>query len=330
MPSRDRLDIGRVTPGRADWFEIGGRGSAQETIAVHVVRGTKSGPCCALIAGVHGDEYDGIVAATEFIREIDKSSLSGSAVVIPVANPLAFAAGVRMTPADGKDLNRVFPGKREGTVTERIADLLCDGILAGADLVFSLHGSAATGVLVPWIEFLDVPGDLGRKTFLAASDSNFPDLIALPYLPGVLQTALAERNIPTIEGEVGGGGATARANVDYYKDRIVDVLTHLGMLPASKKPTGPKRIWRLHSIDAQKTGILITMSALEADIIEGQTLGIILDGRGNIVSEIRSPAKGRIGGLRQHAGVRIGDRVASLWLPVEPAETEPVAMGQPA
>jgi uncharacterized protein len=315
-----RLDIGRVDPGSACWFEIGTSASDLEPIAVHVARGAKDGPCCALIAGVHGDEYDGIIAAAEFTREVDISSLRGSVVVIPVANPLAFAAGVRMTPADGKDLNRVFPGKRDGTVTERLADLLCDGIFTGADLVFSLHGSSVTGVLSPWIEFLDVPGDLGRRTFLAASDSNFPDLITLPYLPGVLQTALAERNIPTIEGEVGGRGATARANVDYYKDRIADVLAHLGIRADVEKRTGPKRVWRLHPVNADKSGILVTITDLEADVVEGQKLGIILDGRGNIVSEIRAPAKGRIGGLRQHAGVMTGDKVASLWLPVEPGK----------
>jgi predicted deacylase len=320
MPIEHRLDIGRVEPGSAGWFEIGTSAPDLQPVSVHVARGANDGPRCALIAGVHGDEYDGIIAAAEFIREVDLSSLRGSVVVIPVANPLAFGACVRMSPADGKDLNRVFPGRRDGTVTERLADLLCGKILVGADLVLSLHGSSATSVLSPWIEFLDVPGDLGRKTFLAASDSNFPDLIALPYLPGVLQTALAERNIPTIEGEVGGRGATARRNIDYYKDRIADVLTHLGIRASAPKRTGPKRVWRLHSINAEKSGILVTMTDLEADVVEGQKLAIILDGRGNILSQIHSPAKGRIGGIRQHAGVKTGDRVASLWLPVDPAK----------
>jgi predicted deacylase len=314
-----RLDIGLVAPGRGAWFEIGPAQPDPAPVAVHVARGDRDGPRCALIAGVHGDEYDGIIAAAEFAREIDRSRLRGTVVIVPVANPLAFAAAVRTTPADGKDLNRVFPGSADGTVTERLADLLCDRILAGADLVMSLHGASATGCLAPWIEFLDDGSELGHTTLLAAEGSNFPDLVALPRLPGVLQTALAERHIPTIEGEVGGRGGTSRANVDYYKARIADVLAHLGMLPSPGKPREAKRVWRLHPIMGGHAGIFVTLTNLHDDVDAGQRIGLILDGRGEVVGEVLAPAAGRVGGLRQHAGVRPGDRVASLWLPAEPA-----------
>jgi len=313
-----RLDLGKLKPATAQWLEIGTGQPDLEPIAVHVVRGMEEGPCCGLISGVHGDEYDGMRATTEWAREIDPSRLSGTVVVIPVANPLAFRAAVRKTPEDGKDLNRVFPGNCGGTVTDRLAALITDGILAQADLVLSLHGSSAVGVLMPWIEFLGIPGEVGRKTFDAAMASNFPDLIALPHLPGVLQTALAERNIPTIEGEVGGRASTTRQNVDYYKQRIVDVLTHLGILPGTGQISGgPKRVWWLDSIAAEESGIFVSTTELNADVVQGQSVGFILNGRGDNVGEVKSPANGRIGGLREHAGITRGDRVATLWLPDE-------------
>jgi uncharacterized protein len=312
-----RLDLGKVKSATAQWVEIGTGQPDLEPIEVYLVRGTEDGPCCALISGVHGDEYDGIRATAEWAREIDPSRLRGTVVVIPVANPLAFRAAVRKTPEDGKDLNRVFPGNSGGTVTDRLADLITDGILADADLVLSLHGSSAVGVLMPWIEFLGVPGEVGRKTFDAAMASNFPDLIALPHLRGVLQTALAERDIPTIEGEVGGRGSTTRENVDYYKQRIADVLMHLGILPGTSKISAPKRVWWLDSIAVENSGIFIPTTELNADVVKGQSVGFILNGRGDKVGEVASPANGRIGGLREHAGITCGDRVATLWLPDE-------------
>ena len=318
-----RIDLGIAAAGSARWTEVSTGDLDVPTVPLCVVRGAKDGPRCSLIAGVHGDEYDGILAAQEIARELDPHSLAGNIVVVPVANPLAFRGCIRKTPEDGKDLNRVFPGKPDGTVTERLAALLCDGVLSGSDLVFSLHGGTTTGSLTPWIEFLEVPDEVGTATFAAAKASNFPDLIALPYLPGVLQTALAERRIPTIEGEVGGRGITERSNVEYYKQRIQDVLAHLGISGPSGNASKLPRVWRLQTIAAQQPGILIAKGRVGSDVAKGEAIGRIVDGIGRTAEEICAPNAGRIGALRQHAGVMSGDTVATLWVAADRKQRAP-------
>lgn len=288
-------------------------------IDVRIIVGARHHPCLALVAGVHGDEYDGILALQEVARELEPERIQGTLIIVPVANPFAFAAAQRRTPQDDKDLNRVFPGSRDGTVSDRLAHCLCVGLLRQADLVFSLHGSAAQGVLAPWIEFLNQPTRVGRASYEAARASGFPDLVALPMLPGVLQTALADLGVPVIEGEVGGLGATQRENVLYYKERVLAVARHVDTLPTpdSAPATGEKRIWHLCPVEAGASGIFLRDVTLRQTVRAGDRLGTLVDGRGEEVDTLRAPQDGVIGGYRNHAGVHPADRLFTLWTPAQ-------------
>jgi len=289
------------------------------SLPIIVLRGHSSRPRVVLMAGVHGDEYDGILALQELARELDPTQLHGAVVVVPVANPLAFAAAQRRTPEDDIDLNRVFPGRPDGSVTERLADLLYQRLLRQADLVFTLHGATSSGELAPWIEFLNLPTPLGRITYEAARASGFPDLIALPRLPGTLQTALADDGIPVIEGEVGGRGATRRANVDYYKERARDVLWHARLLNG-QAPTGTEiepRIWALHSVRAGASGLLLKEKGLRDEVHTGDRVGTVVDLTGAVVADVRATCSGIIGSVREHSGVRPDDTAFIVWAAAE-------------
>jgi N-alpha-acetyl-L-2,4-diaminobutyrate deacetylase len=290
-------------------------------VAVHVLVGGRRRPCLALVAGVHGNEYEGMVTLVELLREAGTWPLEGSLIVVPVANPFAFRAAQRRTPQDDCDLNRVFPGAATGSLSERLAHRLCAGVLASADLVFTLHSAMADGVLAPWVEFLDGPSALERATYEAAVASGFPDLVALPRLPGVLQTALAERGVPVIEGEVGGLGATTPENVVYYLARVAAVARHAGVLSPGLDPHGAARaaprVWRLRGVEAEVRGIFRPAVELRQGVGAGDLLGTILDVREGSRRDVRSPVAAVVGGHRVHAGVRSGDRLVTLWSPVD-------------
>ncbi len=301
-----------------------GDGAATGTamaVPVTVLVGQSLHPRVVLMAGVHGDEYEGIRALQELAQEIDPSRLRGTVVVVPVANPLAFAAAQRRTPDDNVDLNRVFPGRADGCITERLADLLCRRVLRQANLVFALHGAMSSGELAPWIEFLDLPTPLGRATYDAARASGFPDLIALPLLPGTLQTALAADGIPVIEGEVGGRGAMRDDNVQYYKKRARAVLRHVGILLGEAPPSSgddTPRIWTLDYIRSGASGILIREKGLRDEVDADGRLGTVVDAEGVTVAEVRSLRAGVIGSTREHAGVRPDDTAFIVWVPTQP------------
>src|SRR5262249_47585640 len=140
-------------------------GPELERLLVDVLIGVRRRPCLALVAGVHGNEYEGMVTLAELVGTTEPGALEGSLIVVPVANPFAFSAGQRRTPQDDRDLNRVFPGSARGTLSERLAHRLCTAVLGAADFVFTLHSAMADGVLSPWLEFLEGPSALERATF---------------------------------------------------------------------------------------------------------------------------------------------------------------------
>lgn len=300
------------------------------SIPVHVFVGRKHRPCLALVAGVHGNEYDGILALQELTQSIDAKHLDGSIVVIPVVNTFAFSAGQRYTPEDNGDLNRVFPGNIGGGLTERLAHVLSQQILVETDLIFTLHGARQEGVLAPWIEFLDENTPVGKASFEAAMASGFPDLIALSDEQGVLLTAMGKLGVPLIEGEVGGRGKVTRDGVEYYQNRITDVATHMGIIKADpgsgksdfveirKNTQGTPRIWNLHDVLVHSEGIFVNTVEIKQSVQKGAVLGKIIDKYGRVVEEVESPFTGEIGHIRKHAGVRHGDSVYIVWTPAEP------------
>ena len=114
-----------------------------------------------------------------------------------------------------------------------------------------------------------------RSTFAAAVASGFRDLVALPGLPGVLQTALAERGIPVIEGEVGGLGTTTRENVTYYAARVTAVARHLSVLAREAELPSERprpRLWHLHGVDAVAGGLFRREVELRQAVTAGDSV----------------------------------------------------------
>jgi predicted deacylase len=324
--SVSQICIDDLSPGRhrfAVRLETG-MASGPSYVPVQVLVGSSPRPCLALVAGVHGDEYEGILALHEIARESDSEQLDGALLVIPVANRFAFAAGQRTTPQDGCDLNRVFPGCREGSLSERLAALLCKDLLSQADAVFTLHGATSTGLLSPWIEFLDVPALVGRASFEMAQASGFRDLMALDERPGRLLRAMGDAGVPLIEGEVGGRGATRHENVSFYKERVRAVAHHLGVMSASQalEPQAghepQPNIWRLGpSVTAPAAGVFLRQVSLRQAVRQGERLGKIVGLEGETTATVLAPVDGVVGGYCDHVGVQAGQNLVTLWTPAK-------------
>jgi len=143
-----------LKPGQSGWqtlaLEVGNGVTA--SLDVFECMGQSLGPSVLVTAGVHGDEYEGPAAIAEVASWLSPLSFRGSLCMIPVANPFAFEAGTRVSPLDGINLARVFPGKKDGTPTERLAYLLFDEFASKADCVIDLHSGGVE------YEFLPVAG----------------------------------------------------------------------------------------------------------------------------------------------------------------------------
>src|SRR5271155_3074074 len=124
----------------------------EATIPVTVFNGAQPGPVLALIAGNHGYEYPPILALQKLRGEIAPDRLSGEVVMVHVANmPSFLGRTVYFSPVDGKNLNRVYPGKIDGTVSERIAHAITTQVIEKADYVLDLHCGDANESLRPYV-----------------------------------------------------------------------------------------------------------------------------------------------------------------------------------
>jgi predicted deacylase len=107
---------------------------AASNIPVIVVNGAKPGPILALVAGSHGTEYASIVALEKLAQTADPATLSGALIIVPLVNPASFAQKVpHLNPVDGKNMNRFFPGKPDGTQTERVSFAIAQQVIEKCD-----------------------------------------------------------------------------------------------------------------------------------------------------------------------------------------------------
>src|SRR5580704_19686758 len=133
-------------------IEIPAAQDAGTQIPVTTIEGARPGPVLALIAGNHGYEYPPILALQQLPAEIDAASLSGTLILVHVANvPSFLGRTVYFSPVDGKNLNRVYPGRADGTVSERIAYAITTEIIGPADYVLDLHCGDGNESLRPYV-----------------------------------------------------------------------------------------------------------------------------------------------------------------------------------
>jgi N-alpha-acetyl-L-2,4-diaminobutyrate deacetylase len=109
-----------------------------------------NGPTALLTGANHGDEYEGPLALLELAANIKAKDLTGRVIIIPFMNMPAFMAGTRTSPIDGGNMNRVFPGRSDGTVTEKIADYFQRTLLPMADIVLDFHSGGRTLDFLPY------------------------------------------------------------------------------------------------------------------------------------------------------------------------------------
>ena len=155
------LEIGMICAEAGEkktgWLEIEGGG---QKLPLTLICGAKEGPTMMISAGVHGAEYIGVQALSELSRELDPKDIAGNVICLHVANPSAFRDYVRFfVPEDGKNLNRVFPGKKDGTLSERIAWTITEKLQSKADYYIDLHAGDTSEEVMPFVYYNVAAGE---------------------------------------------------------------------------------------------------------------------------------------------------------------------------
>ncbi|MGB5549836.1 MAG: M14 family metallopeptidase [Thermoanaerobaculia bacterium] len=219
-------------------------------IPITVVQGRSEGPLLALIAGTHGYEYPPILALQRVRRELDAAALSGTLILVHVANlPSFLGRTIYYSPIDGKNLNRVYPGDPEGTVSDRIADVLYKQVIELADYVVDMHGGDGNEALRPYL-YLTVTGESALDERSKALGLAFGlDTIVVqggwsdePTAHVYTEWAALGLGKPAITTETGSMGSTDETLVSLAEQGVWNLLRHLGMLEGEPQRS-PGVVW---------------------------------------------------------------------------------------
>lgn len=276
-----------------------------------VVSGRRPGPRLMVTAGIHGDEYEGPEALRQFLADLDPDGLSGCVAGVIQANPAAYAAFARTSPVDGLDLNRSFPGSRDGPLTERLAHLLAVDLLPQFDALVDLHSGGLLYGLSPYVGFHAAPGALGEASFAMAKAFGIPTLYASTPFPHVMRLEAARRGIPAILVEAGDEGRLRAEPLALTLRGLHGVARHLGILPGDVASGVPMTVLRAAAsgefLRSPAGGFLRSACALGADVLVGARLGSLHDVFGHTLAEITAPHAGRVMEMRTVPVTRTGD-----------------------
>jgi predicted deacylase len=288
------------------------------TVPVQVLAGRGPSPVTLLIAGIHGDEPEGSLALHHLWRSLQPDDLRGRLILVPVAHPSAFLANQRLSPLDGKDMNRSFPGDPTGSPTLRLAHALYHQVVRQAEFIFSMHSWSRHGETQPYVEGPDAGMATAATCWAMAAGAGFSRIRIVDWPKGLLVRCANAAGIPAIEAEIGGGGVSRPDSQALYRDRLAGLLHHLNMIegpgPASE---GAPRTYSARHVPAPAGGLLACAVGLGDTVAAGQTLATLQRLDGSLIGEIAAPVDGMVAVRWRWATVQPGDITFTLFVPAE-------------
>lgn len=282
--------------------------STQIDIPVIVSRSTEPGPTVLMTAGIHGDEINGVEIVRQLIaRKINRPN-RGTIICIPILNIFGFLNAERTFP-DGRDLNRVFPGTKTGSLASRVAYHFTKKILPHADYCLDFHTGGASRFNAPQLRIRR-----GDDYLLSlAKVFNAPFTIYSNNIDKSYRTTCAKKGIPILLFE---GGKSLESNKHVVKEGVdgaMRFLSHFGMLSESFEVPAPKRssvlIEKTKWMRAQKSGLLHVKIECNKHVEKGEFLATITDPYGEMRHKVIAPNEGYIINVNHAPIVYQGDAI---------------------
>jgi N-alpha-acetyl-L-2,4-diaminobutyrate deacetylase len=274
------------------------------------------GPTVILEGGNHGDEYEGPITLGHLIRELDPGQIQGRLIIIPAINQPAVAAGQRVSPDDGKNFNRTFPGSATGTVTEQISYYVNSVLFPMADAFIDLHSGGSSLALTP-SAIIEPARDLAlmKRNIDAVLAFNAPISVVISNFgePRTSTASSVRAGLTTVATEMAGGGTVTPEALQICKRGVHNVLAHLGVLPDKRpEPAAPTRLMEIPGnghVFATAEGVFEPFHANGAAVREGEPAGQIhfLTNPGRTPEVLHYRTDGIVYGRRQPGLVKLGN-----------------------
>ena len=283
------------------------------------------GPTVILTGANHGDEYEGPIALWWLSNELKSKDIRGRVIIVPAMNYPAFKAGKRTSSIDGGNMNRAFPGRPDGTITEIIADYFNRVLLPMADYVVDLHSGGKTLDFVPFACAHVLEDKHQQARCVAAMEAfNAPYSLMLLELDSakMYDTAAEKMGKVFIGTELGGGGSASATTVAIAKRGILNLLKHAGILsgepergPSISLVTPDHRSF----VTSEHSGLLEMCVDLGSDVKNGEVIALVhdIERTGTQPVEYKATIDGVLAGRHYPSLTQPGDNLAVIAIRVE-------------
>ncbi len=274
---------------------------AATNIPVAVVHGAKRGPVLALVSGAHGTEYASIIALEKLIAILNPAEISGTVIIVPLVNIASFERKVpHVNPVDDKSMNRWYPGKMDGTQTDRASYLITKQVVEQCDHLIDLHGGDLDESLRPYSYWTRTGNEtqdrISREMVLAFGLDHIIISTERPKDPNAsryLENTATTRGKPSITAEAGHAGTVEPEDLSALIDGCLSVMRYLKMLPgAPSLIEHPVWVEKIVTITSDQTGIFYPLVKRGTYVEQGMKVGYVTDYVGKTMFEARASAAG--------------------------------------
>lgn len=292
-------------------------GGGEWRLPLMYAKGGCPDPVLLVTAGVHGNELEGVRAIPRIFDRIDPLKMQGTVVLVPICNIPAFEENERESPVDGMNLARVCPGSPTGSLTQRIANVICSQLILRSSFFIDLHSGGPDSDIPSLVGYIHEETQTGKQSLAGALAFGMPVIWGHPPpvpLGRTISVAYGA-GIPCLYTETPGGGRAGEEAVELYAQGVLNVMSLLKMYPGKlpeQKPAyhllGDGNLDNL--IAAPCDGIFESENPLLADILTGQAIGSVRDVFGRYLCPVVSNRDGILVVLRNRATVNAGDGLA--------------------
>ena len=306
-------------------IEVPAGSDAALTIPVAVVNGARPGPVLAIVSGSHGTEYASIIAVERLIQQLDPKALSGTVILVPLINVPSFEQKIaHVNPTDAKSMNRFYPGRMDGTQTDRASFLITREVVDKSDHLIDLHGGDLDESLRPYSYWTKTGNEkqdaISREMVLAFGLDTIIISADRPKDPAAsryLENTASVRGKPSITAEAGHAGTVEPDDVKALVDGSVSVMRYLKMMDGAPATVeAPVWIERVVGMTSDVTGIFYPAVKRGAYVQKGMKIGHITDYLGTTLAEAKAPESGVVLFIRAVPSMTKGETIANIGLPV--------------
>jgi len=304
--AQDKIKVGDVEaePGQKQSGFISvpeGTDGTEIKLPFTIINGTKPGPTLAMTAGVHGYEYVPILTLQRLRKDLDPNKLAGAVIMVHVVNiPSYFKRTIYTNPHDWKNQNRVFPGKIDGSMTERIAFQVTHEVLDQCDYHLDLHCGDGNEDLMTYLYYTETGNaELDRKTKELAINFGFKVIIHVAADPKDFASMCAHASLfqgkPSLTTECGRLGRTDEEDIQSNLRGCYNTLKHLAMIEGMvERKFDPVWVKTTTYIRSDYEGIFYSLGHGGRHVEKGELLGYLTDFFGNVIQKAIAPHDGII------------------------------------